>query len=55
MPVIFQRGLKYSLRHYYTVVGVAGIFGGVSLMLAYKSAKWARKEPGLEDPHRSQA
>jgi hypothetical protein len=48
MPVIFQRGLKYTLRHYYTVAGVAGIFGGVSLMLLYKTAKWAKKEPGRD-------
>ena len=51
MPVIFQRGLKYSLRHYYTVIGVAGLFGAASVAVAYRSIKQARSGPSLQEHH----
>lgn len=51
MPVIFQRGLKYSLRHYYTVVGVATLFGVASAAVAYRSIKQARSGPSLQKHH----
>jgi hypothetical protein len=40
-PIIFKEGLKYTLRQYYTVATLAGLFGCATAILAFKSVAWA--------------
>lgn len=40
-PLIFKEGLKYTLRQYYTVATLAGLFGCGLTFAAYKGLVWA--------------
>ncbi len=38
--VIFQPGVKYVLRHYFTIAGVAGAFGCGLAYVGYQGISW---------------
>ena len=38
--VIFQPGVKYVLRHYFTIAGVAGAFGCGLAYAGYQGISW---------------
>ena len=45
--VIFKPGVKYVLRHYYTIAGVAGVFGLGMTYGGYRVISWNfHKEEG---------
>lgn len=39
--VIFQPGVKYVLRHYFTIAGVAGAFGCGLAYAGYQGISWS--------------
>ncbi len=45
---IFQRGLKYTIRHTYTVAALAGVLGMGACIGAYRSYSWFSKPAQLE-------
>ena len=45
--MIFRPGVKYVLRHYYTIAGVAGVFGLGMTYGGYRAISWTiHKEEG---------
>lgn len=47
-PLIFRPGLKYTIRHTYTVAAVAGAFAVCACVGAYRAITWASKSAPIE-------
>lgn len=47
-PLIFRPGLKYTIRHTYTVAAVAGAFAVCACVGAYRTITWASKSAAIE-------